>query len=592
MNDFPPRRIDDVIELLTRLAAGDYDARGAPTHTNDDFDAVILGINMLGEELAAHREEVEERVLLRTVELEAARAEAVEASREKSDFLASMSHELRTPMNGVTGLATLLRKTTLDATQRHYVESLQHAGDALLGVINDVLDFSKLEAGRVELEQGDVNPGALLEGVAELIAAEAARKELELVTSCAPDMPGLLVGDEARLRQILLNLASNAVKFTEKGEVVLRAGLRTEDGGRPRIRFEVADTGVGIPRDAQERLFESFTQADASTTRKYGGSGLGLAISRELAVVMGGVIGVDSQEGVGSTFWFEVTLPVSTTAPQPGPDRHVLRDRRVLVVDDNASCRRSLESRLVAWGMHAELTSEPRVVVETMRAAAAAGVPHAVAIIDARMPDLDGLDLAGRIAADPALAATAVLLLSPSGEVEPEGLEATGAAAWLRKPVRSADLAARLVDLLMDPLATGTTESSRAEDAEAGRGAGTVLLVEDDPVNQLVAEGFVTHLGYTVHVVEDGVAAVEAVAAMDYTVVLMDCRMPVMDGYEATTQIRQAEAEGVRVPIIAMTASATEENRQQCAAAGMDDYVTKPIRLDVLSTVLQRWAHA
>jgi len=535
--------------------------------------------------------QAEQRVATRTIELEAARAEAQESTRLKSEFLATMSHEIRTPMNGVIGLTNLLLRTPLDETQHQYAQGVQRAGEALLLVINDILDFSKLEAGMVDLELADFDPRHLVEEVAALVSLTSAQKGLELIAYCMPAVPPGLVGDEGRLRQILLNLASNAVKFTDRGEVVISIRTVESEGGQL-LRFQVADTGIGIKPEDQGLLFESFTQADASTTRRFGGTGLGLAISRRLAEAMGGQIGLDSEEGLGSTFWVEVPLSVAATVrmtpTRPRPD--VLTGARVLVVDDNATNRMVLQGQLAALGMRAEVLDRPKAAVPLMLAAAAARDPYAIAVLDMCMPEMDGVRLARLITAEEILGNTRMIMLSSGLEVEPEELRQAGVQEWLSKPVRSSEFFDRLMRLMTpEPLAATAPAPASPLACVATVSRGRVLVVEDNALNQMVAEGVVVKLGYEVDIVGNGAEALAAVADTHYAAVLMDCHMPVMDGFTATAEIRRRELGGHRVPIIAMTAAATSEDRDRCIAVGMDDYVSKPIDASVLENALNGW---
>ncbi|MHA7289169.1 PAS domain-containing hybrid sensor histidine kinase/response regulator [Arthrobacter sp. MDT3-24] len=554
------------------------------------------------------------------LELKAAREAALESSRLKSEFLATMSHEIRTPMNGVVGLTALLLETPLDQTQKQYAQGVKGAGEALLSLINDILDFSKLEAGKVDLDVRAFDPRVLVEEVAGLLTEPAQAKNLELIAYCEPGVPARLHGDSGRIRQVLLNLASNAVKFTAAGEVSIRVTTETPDakpGATAMVSFEVRDTGIGIDPSHHARLFESFSQADASTTRRYGGTGLGLAICSRLTEAMDGEIGLDSALGEGSTFWFRIPVPVAPPSTDPVPAARFLTGLRVLVVDDNATNRLVLESQLRGWKLQPEAVPDARAALARAHEAAAAGVPFHLAVLDLCMPDTDGLELARELKADAALADIELIMLTSTMQVNAAEIADAGVREWLMKPVRSSEFYNRLIRLMSTsehhaPAALGSGRPSDAEpsaessgsspgsspesstdssDASSLRGAsrGRILVVEDNDVNQLVARATVIKFGYAVDVVADGAEAVAATASTRYAAVLMDCHMPVMDGFEATRVIRRRDDGASHLPIIAMTAGALDGDRERCLAAGMDDYLSKPVDAAELEAALARW---
>ncbi|MBI5877008.1 MAG: PAS domain S-box protein [Chloroflexi bacterium] len=535
-------------------------------------------------------------------EAQAGRDAALDAARLKSEFLANMSHEIRTPMNAVIGMTGLLANTVLEAHQRHYVESIRNASDTLLTIINDILDLSKMEAGKMRLENIEFEPLIALEEAAELLAPRAREKNLALLTFTAPDVPTSLRGDPVRLRQVLINLIGNAVKFTERGEVVVTAEIAQQDNNQITLRFAVQDTGVGIAAAALPRLFEPFTQADGSTTRRFGGTGLGLSIVKRLAELMGGTIEVTSAEGAGSTFSFTARFERVALAAPVGALPADLARLHVLAVDDSDASRSILRRYIESWGMACDEAAGAEHALADMRAAVAARNPYDVAIVDLVMAGADGFRFAQRVRDDEALRRTKLILLTAFDE---HGLGeralGIGFAAYLTKPIKQSflfDAIARAMHELTGSASRAgdaATAATRAESTAPARFApGTAVLVaEDHPVNQEVAVLQLRHLGITAHVVGNGREAVAGVANHTYGLVLMDCQMPDMDGYEAARAIRRAEAAtGAHLPIIAMTAHAMQGDRELCQAAGMDDYIAKPVTLEKLQAVLSVWLPA
>ena len=586
------RPIRAVARAQERRRGGDLSAR-VPEVGRGEVAQLERSFNTMAEGLERRTNELSDanRRLARAVTV------AKEASRMKSDFLANMSHEIRTPLNGVVGMVTLLSGTSLSSEQREYIEMARGASDTLINVVSDILDVSKIEAGRLELELQDFDLHDLIGATRDMLRHDAASKGLALTATFDDDVPRVVRGDRLRVGQVLGNLLSNAVKFTAEGEVELRASVAERTNVATVMRFTVRDTGIGIAPERLATLFDPFVQADLSTTRQYGGSGLGLTICRDLTRLMGGTLGAKSERRKGSTFTATIPFaPALGELPLAVPSVE-LRGLRVLVVDDNAANRRIIEAYVAAWGMRSRSARDDTQAVAQLLAAADDGEPFDVALLDFNMPGENGLELARRIAAAPRLRSTRLILLSSTGASLTE-LHANGIGHQLTKPISQSTLLDAIAEALHSELPSGavrsTPEPPRPVAPLAGvaaRAPARILIAEDNLVNRTYVERLLTRFGHKITSAVDGHQVLEAHAAGPYDLILMDCQMPELDGYDTTREIRHREAASgaARTPIVAMTAAATEGIRTKCLEAGMDDYLTKPLAGTELERALDLW---
>ncbi|MET3134649.1 two-component system sensor histidine kinase/response regulator [Oxalobacteraceae bacterium GrIS 1.11] len=559
----------------------------------DGFNAMLEQITSRDATLANYRDQLERQVGLRTAQLEKAKNAAEAASRAKSAFLATMSHEIRTPMNGVLGMTELLLASKLTEQQRHYTEMVKRSGENLLVIINDILDFSKIEAGKLSVEYIHFNFRELLDDLEHVFAPQANAKGLALEFAIANHIPIAICGDPNRLRQVLVNLIGNAIKFTEAGRITVKVAVDSETEQAVQLRLEVHDTGIGVASEAQERIFDSFSQADGSTTRKHGGTGLGLAISKQLVELMGGKIGVDNALTQGSIFWFTVNFDKHRVDfDDPSFNPKTTQGLHALIIDEHCSSRDVLERQLAAWRIASDSASSADDALLRLRDAARRGQPYTVALIDMELSRTSGLALAATIKAEPAIAGIKLLLLSSEQRAaDSVQRREAGVAFQLIKPARECDL----FDCIVTRLRASEGVRSAAPAARvllAPKARRKVLLAEDNPVNIEVAKAMLDSLGLEVRCAHDGEQALRAAQGEDFDLVLMDCQMPVMDGFAATAEIRRHELQGGRsrvLPIIAITANALQGDREACLAAGMDDYLSKPFTQQQLAHTIARW---